>query len=234
MQNSSPVTGLLMELQIFALGFSNMKILRGAGVGVSVSPVMMDLIPVSQFLMRKQLSFGKETDAYSISLHLPLSDKGSLPLSEVVVGPNPNPTEQSERPVRSLLNSERVLKKSCRQLEHSVSQLVTVVNPQEERKEFRDVSTSSLIYSICPKASHAVESLPDSADPSYSGACMSSLIHSLDYSESEAQIHHDFFHRRCIHRPKPRLLSPAWRDSIRRRLHCCSACKPMAFVEVFR
>lgn len=105
------VTSLLMELHRFALIFKHDKFKEEREWRV-VSPVLMDFAP--RFPVpdeETKLEFREGRSMLTPYRSLPLGDKGSLPLSEVVVGPNPNPTEQSERSVRSLLNSERGLEK---------------------------------------------------------------------------------------------------------------------------
>jgi len=99
-------TGLLMELHRFALFFKHEKFHEEREWRI-VSPVMMGVAPSYPVPDEEtELRFKEGKSMPTPYRCIPLG-KGSLPLSEVVVGPNPNPAGQSERSVRILLNSER-------------------------------------------------------------------------------------------------------------------------------
>jgi Protein of unknown function (DUF2971) len=71
-----------------------------------ISPVLMDLAPAFPVVEETKLAFRPGKSVLTPYRCIPLKDAGDrFPLSQVVVGPNPNP-QQARRSVQSLLNSK--------------------------------------------------------------------------------------------------------------------------------
>jgi hypothetical protein len=104
---TTAVAGLLLKLHTFALIFKHPKFTEEREWRI-VSPVMMDLPPAYPVEQETKLAFRQGKSMLTPYRCIPLKDNnGSFPLSEVVVGPNPNPG-QSLRSVRSWLSSEHI------------------------------------------------------------------------------------------------------------------------------
>jgi hypothetical protein len=74
-----------------------------------ISPVLLDKAPAFPIIEETTLAFRSGKSVLTPYRRIPLKDdRGNFPLSEVVVGPNPNP-KQAYRSVQSLLNSEKGL-----------------------------------------------------------------------------------------------------------------------------